>query len=186
MANINLLPWREEQRFEQRKEFFQILITFAVVGFIVVLGSKFVFDSRIESQQARNAYLKAQISDLDKKIKEIKELKRQKAALVDRMSVIQSLQGDRPEIVHVFDEIVRALPDGVYFNQIDRKGSALSFKGSAESNNRVSSLMRQLDASNWMSGPNLKNVTKNSDFGPQGNNFELTVSIVSADTSAEK
>jgi type IV pilus assembly protein PilN len=118
------------------------------------------------------------------KIKEIEDLKKQKSALVDRMSVIQSLQGDRPEIVHIFDEIVRALPDGVFFNEVTRTGSLLTFKGTAESNNRVSSLMRQLDSSKWMSSPNLKSVTKKPDFGPQGNSFELTVSIVAVDDSA--
>jgi type IV pilus assembly protein PilN len=118
------------------------------------------------------------------KIKEIEDLKKQKSALVDRMSVIQSLQGDRPEIVHIFDEIVRTLPDGVFFNEITRTGSLLTFKGTAESNNRVSSLMRQLDSSKWMSSPNLKSVTKKPDFGPQGNSFELTVSIVAVDDSA--
>jgi type IV pilus assembly protein PilN len=185
MATINLLPWRDEKRLEQRKDFFVMLGLFALTSVILVLVAKFILDTRIENQQARNAYLKSNIAELNLKIKEIEELKRQKAALVDRMSVIQSLQGDRPEIVHIFDEIVRALPDGVYFDQITRKGSFLSFRGSAESNNRVSSLMRQLNSSNWMSAPSLKNVTKNPSFGPQGNKFELTVSIVPANTSAE-
>jgi type IV pilus assembly protein PilN len=185
MANINLLPWRDELRLEQRKEFFTVLFCFALSAIVVVGVFKFVFDVRIENQQARNAYLESQISDLNTKIKEIEDLKKQKSDLVDRMSVIQSLQGDRPEIVHIFDEIVRALPDGVYFNSVTRKGSVLNFKGAAESNNRVSSLMRQLEASSWMSGPSLRNVIKNTDFGPQGNSFELTVSIVSADNAAE-
>jgi type IV pilus assembly protein PilN len=137
-------------------------------------------DVQISNQKARNEFLKVHISDLDRKVEEIKKLKSQKEKLLDRMEVIQSLQGDRPEIVHIFDEIVRALPDGVYFDEIERSGTTITIKGSSESNNRVSSLMRQLDSSDWMSNPSLKKVDKNSGFGPQGNTFELTVSIVSA------
>ena len=185
MATINLLPWRDELRDEQRKEFFSVVAVFALIGVFTVIAWKLVLDSQIESQQTRNAFLKTHITELDSKIKEIEELKRQKAKLIDRMSVIQSLQGDRPEIVHVFDEIVRALPDGVYFDEILRKGSTMTFKGAAESNNRVSSLMRQLDASEWMTSPSLKKVTANPDFGPQANKFELTVDIVSANQNAE-
>ncbi|MCK5881272.1 MAG: pilus assembly protein PilN, partial [Sinobacterium sp.] len=133
MATINLLPWRDELRDEQRKEFFSVVAVFALIGVFTVIAWKLVLDSQIESQQTRNAFLKTHITELDSKIKEIEELKRQKAKLIDRMSVIQSLQGDRPEIVHVFDEIVRALPDGVYFDEILRKGSTMTFKGAAES-----------------------------------------------------
>ncbi len=186
MATINLLPWRDELREEQKREFFTIVFVFAIVGIVVILGWKFLLDGKIENQQARNQYLKTHIAELDRKVKEIQKLKRQKTQLIDRMSVIQSLQGDRPEIVHVFDEIVRALPDGVYFDKITRKGKIMTFQGSAESNNRVSSLMRQLDASEWMRNPNLKKVSKNNKFGPQGNKFELTVSIVSANQETKE
>ena len=185
MATINLLPWRDELREEQRKEFYYAIAAFAFVGIAVVLGWKFMLDGQVENQQARNAYLKTHIADLDRKVKEIEDLKRQKSELIDRMDVIQSLQGDRPEIVHIFDEVVRALPDGVYFDEILREGSVMTFKGAAESNNRVSSLMRQLNASEWMTGPNLKKVDANPEFGPQANRFELTVSIVSATQDAE-
>ena len=122
---------------------------------------------------------------MDKKVQEIADLKNQKSELVERMSVIQSLQGDRPEIVHIFDEIVRALPDGVFYDQIIRVDRNLEFVGVAESNNRVSSLMRQLNSSSWFTEPKLKNVKSNLELGPQANNFELTVSIVSADIDAE-
>ncbi len=188
MATINLLPWRDELREEQKKEFITIFAVFALVGIVVILGWKFLLDGKIENQQARNQYLKTHIAELDRKVKEIEDLKRQKAELIDRMAVIQSLQGDRPEIVHIFDEVVRALPDGVYFDEILRNGSVMTFKGAAESNNRVSSLMRQLDASDWMTSPNLKKVAANPAFGPQANTFELTVSIVSAsqETDDEK
>ncbi len=180
MATINLLPWRDELREEQKKEFISVIAVFALVGIAIVLAWKFILDGQISYQESRNQYLKTHIAELDKKVKEIDNLKKQKADLVERMDVIQSLQGDRPVIVYIYDEIVRTLPDGVFYHKIVRKGSQLTLEGTAESNNRVSSLMRQLDSSEWFDGPVLNNVKANDKYGEQANTFFMTVNIVSA------
>ncbi len=177
MATINLLPWREERREELKKEYFIILGGFAGVAVVIVLIWQFLLSGDISYQQDRNRFLEQRIAELQEQVKEIKALKEKKQALIERMKVIQSLQGDRPAIVHIFDEAVRTLPDGVFFTYMSRNGNVLHVKGTAESNNRVSSLMRSLDASEWFSAPNLKVVTANKSLGDAANNFEMLVTI---------
>lgn len=179
MARINLLPWRETRRAELKKEFLQILaVVIAVAGAIVFLVM-FLFNQAIDSQNARNDILQKQIDEVNRQVAEIAKMKKQKKALVARMKVIQSLQGDRPEIVHLFDEIVRTLPEGVFYQLLNRSEGEISIKGVAESNSRVSSLMRRLDESEWFDNPNLKGVSANRDYGDQANNFDMTVQITS-------
>jgi type IV pilus assembly protein PilN len=177
MAKINLLPWRERRREQQRKEFLVVLGSMAAAGALATVLSSLVVSGQIDHQNARNDYLKAEISKLDKQVAEIKDLQTRRGQLIDRMKVIQDLQGTRPVIVHIFDEIVRALPDGVYFRGMQRVGQLITIQGTAESNNRVSSLMRRLDASEWFSEPNLKGVRANPQFGDQANDFDLTVKV---------
>lgn len=177
MANINLLPWREERREELKKEFFVILIGVVLLAGLLIFGWHQMIASQIENQRSRNAYLNQQISELNSQVTEIKELREKREQLIDRMRIIQELQGKRPEIVHVFDDLVRTIPDGVFYSSIERSGSSLTIKGTAESNNRVSSLMRRLDASDWFSGPNLQGVKANPSFGGQANDFVLTVNL---------
>lgn len=185
MANINLLPWREELRSELRKEFFVITGIIAAVAIVIIVIWQMVLNSAIDEQKGRNAFLSKNIAELNRQVKEISELRKKKTELVARMNVIQSLQGNRPEIVHIFDQIVRTLPDGVFYNEIVRSGNSLTIKGTAESNNRVSSLMRQLDASDWFSNPNLTGVTANKAAGEHANNFQLKVSITPPATLKE-
>lgn len=177
MAKINLLPWRERRREQQRKEFLVVLGSMAAAGALATVLGSVVVSGQIDHQNARNDYLKAEISKLDKQVAEIKDLQARRSQLIDRMKVIQDLQGTRPVIVHIFDEIVRALPDGVYFRGMQRVGQLITIQGTAESNNRVSSLMRRLDASEWFSEPNLKGVRANPQFGDQANDFDLTVKV---------
>ena len=177
MATINLLPWREELRAELRKEFFVIASAVAAVAIVIIFAWQMVLNSAIENQNGRNAFLEKRIAELNQQVREIAELKKKKAELVARMDVIQSLQGNRPEIVHIFDQIVRTIPDGVYYSEIARNGNDLTIKGTAESNNRVSSLMRQLDASEWFASPNLTGVKANRAAGEHANDFELRVKI---------
>lgn len=177
MAKINLLPWRERRREQQRKEFLVVLGSMAAAGALATVLGSVVVSGQIDHQNARNDYLKVEISKLDKQVAEIKDLQARRSQLIDRMKVIQDLQGTRPVIVHIFDEIVRALPDGVYFRGMQRVGQLITIQGTAESNNRVSSLMRRLDASEWFSEPNLKGVRANPQFGDQANDFDLTVKV---------
>ena len=177
MAKINLLPWREQRREQQRKEFLVILGSVAAAGLLAALIGHLLINGQIDYQNERNQYLKTHIAALDKQVAEIKELQARRNQLIDRMKVIQDLQGTRPLIVRIFDEIVRTLPDGVYFRGMERTGQQITLRGTAESNNRVSSLMRRLDASEWFSEPTLKGVKANPGFGEQANDFDLTVKV---------
>lgn len=177
MAKINLLPWREELRAELRKEFYVVTGIVAVVAAVIIFAWMTMLNNSIDYQKSRNAFVEKRIAELNQQVREIAEIRKKKNELVARMNVIQSLQGNRPAIVHIFDQIVRTLPDGVYYNEIVRSGNTLTLRGTAESNNRVSSLMRQLDASEWFSNPNLTGVTANRAAGEYANDFQLRVTI---------
>ena len=162
MPRINLLPWREELR-KRRQRDFGILAGLSVVAMaVVVLGVHAYFSGRIEFQQSRNEYLQQQIALLDEKIKEIEDLDQEKSRLLARMEIIQQLQASRPEIVHLFDELVERLPDGVYLTSLAQNGRSLNLEGVAQSNARVSSLMRKLDASEYMENPALVEIVARS------------------------
>lgn len=176
-TKINLLPWRAELREQRKKEFFTILAGFVAVGLLVFGLWYLALQNLIEYQQQRNTKLKTEISQLEKKVAEIEELKRQRAEMIDRMKVIQSLQGTRPLIVHVFDELVRKQPDGMFFTKVERKDNRLFIDGTAESNHRVSSFMKSLDESEWFENPLLTKMVANPLLGEQGNNFNLAVDI---------
>ena len=150
MAQINLLPWRDERRQEQSKEFLTVLALVLALGVGLVLLADRVVNGQIEYQKARNQYLTENIKVLDKKVAEIADLQRKRNQLIDRMRVIQELQGNRPIIVRVLDQLVRTVPDGVFYTSLETKDNTISISGIAESNNRVSSLMRRLDASDWL------------------------------------
>ncbi|MGP0150101.1 PilN domain-containing protein [Pseudomonas oryzihabitans] len=176
MARINLLPWREQLREERRKQFLVILAGIFVLSCgAVFLGDQYL-SGEIARQEARNAFIQQNIAQLDVRIKEISELKTRRQQLLARMKIIQDLQGNRPVIGHVFDQLVRTLPDGVYFRELKMQGDTLSISGEAESNNRVSNLMRNLDASDWFASPTLIEV-KATTAGAvdQANTFQLTV-----------
>jgi len=187
MPSINLRPWREELRAERQKQFVTTLVAVLIAAAVLVFLWQDHVSSQIEYQNSRNAYLKTSMVELDKKIKEIQELTAERQKLLDRMKVIQDLQGTRPIIVRVMDELVRTLPDGLYFERLERKGSEITFKGMAESNNRISSLMRNFEASEWFSSPNLKDVSavKNDKSDQTLNSFDLTVKQVTPNASAD-
>lgn len=176
MARINLLPWREQLR-EERKQRFLVALggTLVIAAGLVFLGGQY-FNSAIEQQDARNEFIKKEIAVLDARIKEIKELKERRQQLLERMKIIQDLQGNRPVIGRIFDQLVRTLPDGVYFTALKRTDRVIEIVGAAESNNRVSSLMRNLDASEWLASPNLAEVKAvTAGAVDQANTFQLTV-----------
>ncbi len=177
MANINLLPWREERREELKKEFLTVLGGIVVFALLIVFLWHSKLESSIQNQQARNGYLKKNIAELSLQVAEIQELKKKREQLIERMRIIQELQGNRPEIVHIIDELVRTIPDGVYYKNIDRKDKVITINGTAESNNRVSSLMRRLDNSEWFGDPNLISVKTNPQYGEQANDFLMKVKL---------
>jgi type IV pilus assembly protein PilN len=163
MPEINLLPWRDELRKRREKEFIVTAVIAALMMGAVVLGVHLHYESRIAYQEQRNKFIEVEIAALDKRIAEIAELKKERDRLIARTQVIQSLQSGRPEIVHVFDELVTTLPDGVYYTKVAQKGRGLKLQGIAQSNARVASLMRSLDASKWFTNPALVEIKDDTD-----------------------
>ena len=186
MAQINLLPWREERRQELKKDFLITIGLVLALGVGLVLLADRVVNGQIDNQNARNRYLEEHIAELDKMVAEIKELQKRRNQLIDRMRVIQELQGNRPIIVRVMDQLVRTVPDGVFYNSLASKGSKITIQGVAESNNRVSSLMRQLDASDWLANPNLDAVRAVPKYGDQANTFTMTVQVKAPASSQDQ
>lgn len=186
MATINLRPWREERRERLKKEFVQVIGLFAFAAVAIWFAWNLAVNSLVSHQQARNKILETEIVSLDKKAKEIRDLKAKKVDLVDRMKVIQGLQGTRPIIVHLFDELAKTIPDGVYYKSIDRVGMKITVTGAAESNQRVSTLMRNIDESEWFANPNLTKVQANTSLGEQGNDFFVTFDISTPESSEVK
>lgn len=179
MANINLLPWRDEYRQEKKREFFSVLMLLLLLACLITFLWYTFTNASIKSQQERNNLLKQEIAQLDEKVREIEQLKKRREELETRIKIIQDLQVKRPLVVRYFDEFVRAVPEGLYFDSLERSADSFSLKGKTESNNRVSTLMRSLDRSEWFQAPNLKNVISDE--------FELSVQAVSPnDTKGEQ
>ena len=182
MANINLLPWREEERKELTQQFLIVMgVSVAFVCAIIFSVHAFI-GNQIDHQQDRNKILKDEIVRLDKALKQITDLEDTKEKLLARMEVIQSLQQKRPQIVHLFDELVRTVPEGIYLNKIIQKGTGLTIDGVAESNGRVSAYMRNIDTSEWMSTPKLS-VIKTLKGSMRSSEFTLTTSQSEPKTS---
>jgi len=161
MPRINLLPWREAERKRKRQEFyFSLLAAFVCAALVVLLGN-WQMSMAIEHQQARNDYITSEIAQLDKQIEEINGLDAQKQRLLARMEIIERLQRSRPEIVHIFDEIVRVLPEGVYLTYLRQSGTRFEIRGVAQSSTRVSTFMRNIDASEWLSDSTLQVLEQN-------------------------
>ena len=177
MANINLLPWRETRRQERKKQFLTGLgATLAAVALSVFFWGLIV-NGQIDYQKSRNQHLRTNIAVLDQQVEDIRDLQRKRNQLIERMRVIQALQGNRPVIVRLLDQLVRTVPDGVFYTSLETKANVVSIEGVAESNNRVSSLMRRLDASNWLEHPNLDAVQAAPAYGEQATTFKLTVNL---------
>ena len=158
MPRINLLPWREAERKTRQREFGVAATAAVVAGVLVVIGSIFAYSQMIDNQKARNDRLTAEIIELEKSITEIDGLERQKERLLARMEIIEQLQKSRPEIVHLFDGIAREMPEGVYLTGLKQTGTRVEVRGVAQSSTRVSALMRRIDASEWMSDPEVERV----------------------------
>lgn len=172
MANINLRPWREELRKEKQNEYV------AILGFVVMAALAIwwlvsgAYQSSIDAQEYRNRYIETQSKAMDVKIKEISELRKKRTQLLDRMKLIQDLQGNRPVIVRVFDEMTRVMPEELYFESVAVAGNRFSILGHASSNEQISQLMRNFDQSPWFKSPNLLAVKANRGGY---NQFDMTV-----------
>lgn len=178
MAQINLLPWRERLREERRREFLTTMVGFVIIaGGLVLLVDRY-FNGEIDAQTARNDFLRGQISTLDAQVAEINQLRQQKEDIRARMNVITGLQGTRPVIVRVFDELVRALPEGVYFESLDRREATISIEGVAESYSRITDLMRRIDGSEWFTEADISDISaSDTQNGMMANAFRFTLSL---------
>ncbi|MCL7945917.1 PilN domain-containing protein [Marinobacter sp. ATCH36] len=175
MAKINLRPWREELRAEKQKQFVVMILGAAIIAGGLVFLWNTDMDNRIAYQESRNAYIETATKQLDKQIREIEDLKRKRDELLSRMQVIQDLQGKRPVIVRVFDELVRTLPDGLYYTSLKKTGERVDIVGMSESNSRISSLMRRFEGSDWFNEPNLSNVAAADNARAGYSQFNLSV-----------
>lgn len=183
MATINLLPWREALRKEKQQEFLTVVVSVAAVAFGIIYVISGYYDSELARQNARNNFLKREIGILDARIVEIRDLKDTRKQLVERMELIQDLQGNRPVIVRIFDEVARSVPEDLYFTSLEVKGESVTVSGVAKSNNRVAALMRNFDQSDWFASPALLGVQATDDGG---NTFEVTMKLVEPKSDTEE
>lgn len=182
MANIDLRPWREERRKERQQQFLLILVLVVVAAAAAGWFWNQTVSRQIQFQETRNTFLQQRIADLDNKIKEIQSLRQQREKLVERMQVIQSLQGDRPIIVHVFEELVKATPEGVYFTSLSSQQKTINIEGRADRPLSISDLLRNLDTSPWFRNAFLLNVESIKEGqNVVGNKFSIRVQRADGD-----
>ena len=181
MAKINLLPWREEERRQQTKQFgVTAMVTGLIAAGVVFAGSKFA-QNKIDYQQSRNDYMQREIDKLKAELKEIEELESTKSNLLARMDIIQELQTKRPQVVHTFQELAERVPEGAYLLSMKQDNDKLSLEGRADSNARVSTLMRNLDASDWFKQPGLEVIQSAKNSGVSTFKLRLSQSVAKAD-----
>jgi type IV pilus assembly protein PilN len=180
MARINLLPWREERRKDQQKQFLSVLVLSVFLMALIIVAVHLQVARAIGVQKSRNDFLNKEIVKVEAQIKEINNIARERKRLQDRIDIIQQLQRNRPEIVHLFDEIARVLPDGVYLTKLTQKARSIDIEGVAQSNARVSAFMRNLDSSAWLADPTLSIIEseKKREATDGGRNFKLNVKQV--------
>ena len=172
MPRINLIPWRETERKRKRQEFGVGALGAVILAGLIALLVKFQMDAAIDTQNERNQYLNQEIAKLDKQITEILALEQQKQRLRARIQVIEQLERSRPEIVHVFDQLVRTIPDGINLVSLKQTDRKLQMKGLAQSSTRVASYMRNIDASEWLTDPSL-DILETKGAGDNGSEFTL-------------
>lgn len=173
MSKINLLPWREKERKQKQQDFFTFVGVAAGIGLGIWGLTHYYYAQKIDYQNSRNSYIESETVKLDAKITEIEELEREKQRLLDRMRAIEQLQGNRPLIVRLFDELITSLPEGVTVNSIAQNGPVITINGEAQSNARVSSFMRNLDANEWLTNPELEIIQATDSTGGRISGFTL-------------
>lgn len=173
VIRINLLPHREQRRALQQKALIALVASAAVAGLAVIVLGHFLIAGMKDHQDQRNAFLKEEIAKLDAQIKEIAQLKEKTNALLARKQVVETLQVNRAEVVHLFDELARQLPDGMYLKGMKQVGDKLTLNGYAQSSARVSTLMRNVEASPWLDAPQLIEVKVSNQGNLRVNEFTL-------------
>jgi type IV pilus assembly protein PilN len=174
---INLLPYREEKRKAKRQQFYGLLGLVSILAFLIVFVVYSVINGYAEAQGARNAYLRKEIAALDKQIDQIKQLQVQAEALLARKRIIESLQQNRAEAVLLLNELTKQVPEGVYLRSLKQQGTRITMSGYAQSNARVSTLMRNIDTSPWLEAPNLLEVKAVTLDNRRLSEFSMTAAI---------
>jgi type IV pilus assembly protein PilN len=177
MIRLNLLPHREQKRQARQRQFVSLAIGLAILGIAVVGLGHVVIAARIDNQNSRNKLLSSEIAKLDEQIKEIDRLRDQTQALLARKQVVETLQANRTEAVHLLDQLVRQLPDGVYLKSVKQNGTRVTLVGYAQSNARVSTLMRNIEGSPWLSSPDLIEIRSIALDKQKVNEFTLALQI---------
>lgn len=185
MTRINLLPWRETLRKERQQRFFVAVGSASVAMVLIVLAIHLFVGSQIEYQNKRNRFIKMEIDKVDSKIQQIKDIENEKSRLLARMNIIQQLQTQRPEIVHVFQELAKRLPEGIYLTGAEEQAGSLVLSGVAQSNARISAFMRQLDLSDWFKSPRLEVIQADDKGAVRTSHFKLAVNIVKQEPVSE-
>lgn len=186
MIRINLLPHREQKRAARQRELAFMAGATSVLGLLIVFMVHTILGTQIENQEARNNFLETEIKKLDDQIAEIKVLKEQTQAMLARKQVVETLQSNRSAVVYLLDQLVRQLPDGVYLKAIKQSGDSISLQGYAQSNARVATLMRSLEASPWLQSPNLIEVKAATINNLRASEFSLNVKLVPPEAAASK
>jgi type IV pilus assembly protein PilN len=177
MVRINLLPHREQKRQARQRQFVSLVVGLGVLALAVVGLGHVVIAERIENQNSRNALLKGEIAKLDEQIKEIDRLRDQTQALLARKQVVETLQANRTEAVHLLDQLVRQLPDGIYLRSVKQNGTRVTLTGYAQSNARVSTLMRNIEGSPWLTQPELVEIKSIAVDKQKVNEFTLVIQV---------
>jgi type IV pilus assembly protein PilN len=177
MARINLLPWRAERQKARQKQFISMLVVSALAGFALWFLVDWRYDAQIEGQRARNAFLDQQIAEAKTRTQEIELLEQKKSRLLSRKKVIEELQGNRSQMVHLFDSLVRTIPDGVVLTTIKQEADTLTLEGRTQSNARISTYMRNFETSGWMTSPDLAIIEAKGEDKGLPYIFKLTVKL---------
>lgn len=182
MITVNLLPWREAARQRKKAQFIRILVGVAILSGLMVYAGNHFLGIELDNQRARNAFIEERLAVMDEQIEEIQSLRSERADLIDRMQVIQQLQGDRPIIVYVFDELARVVPEDVHFTSLTSEGTQIRIDGVARTTTQISQLMRNFERSDWFENPILGSVAAQTSGGMTQNRFELRVTRVRPDS----
>lgn len=181
MPRINLLPWREDLRQKRKKDFLAAVVGAVLVGGLLTYASKWTVGQWIENQNVRNNVLKSEIEALDRQIEEIRGLENQKERLLARMRIIEELQQSRPIVVHLFDELVETLPEGMHLSSVQQTSTRVELNGVAQSSTRVATLMRNIESSEWLNTPQLGGIETTDQEGGRSSEFVVSARQITSD-----
>lgn len=185
MVKINLLPWRDERRQRLTTEFYYLLAGVALLAGAIVFLGNYYFDKSIEVQNKRNKHLESEIAILDEKIKEINELEKDKSNMLARKEVIEELQASRTQMVYMFDQLVKTIPNGVFLEKINQQGNRITMEGFAQSHTRVSAYMKQLEDSEWFKGVDVQFIKVDESIDTHEQKFKLGLKLVNPNRKEE-